>query len=79
MIRKLFSFPGLIVIAILYFMPVEYGKQRNTVRGARWWKYKDEVSLIISIIIYLSILAILILLYNKEIISFSNSVLSWRP
>lgn len=52
---KLFWLPGYIVIAMMYFLPIESGKKRNVSRSARWWNHKNKMAPIISICIYLAL------------------------
>ena len=58
--RKFIWAPGYIFIALLYFFPTEIGKSRNVSRGGRWWKYKDRIAPIISILFYLFLVFCLI-------------------
>lgn len=53
--KKLLWLPGFVIIAIMYFLPTEWGKQRNVTRGGRWWAYKDNIAPVISILIYILI------------------------
>lgn len=59
--KKYLWLPGLIIIAIMYFFPTEWGKQRNVSRGGRWWAHREAIAPIISILIYL-LIGILILI-----------------
>lgn len=70
--KKLFWAPGYIIIAIIYFFPTEWGKNRDVARGGRWWKYMDSLAPIISIALYIAIaIAIAIKVSTPEVKSTS--------
>ena len=54
--KKLLWAPGYIIIAMLYFFPIEWGKRRNVAKSSRWWKYKDNLAPFISAVFYFYIL-----------------------
>lgn len=56
MLTRLYSFPGWIAIAVLYFFPTEWGSKRNTTKGSRWWKYRGILSFLASTLIYAALL-----------------------
>ncbi len=66
--KKILWLPGLIIIAVIYFFPNEWGNKKNVIRGSRWWAYKDTLAPIISIFLYLlfGILAIYLSYYKVE-------------
>lgn len=35
---RIYCFPGYIILWIMYYFPTEWGKKRNTARGARQWQ-----------------------------------------
>jgi len=51
-VRYIVWLPGYAVIAIAYFLPTEWGKNRSVARSGRWWTHRDQLAPVFSVAIY---------------------------